>query len=194
MTGGVSCVGDEMARTALYEAANAVLSRVTRFSALKRWGMDVAKRRGTKRAKVALARKIGVDSASDVDGRHEFPLDEGGVEGAARRATPDRTRKRFRSGPEQEPLHPRSRRRDDGAGEAVSTRSGRHQTDHASLDRLAVSSDGMMWRPCASTTDGSKRPAAKTTETDSRAPRSLRRNDGRARAARRRLEKLIRGT
>lgn len=60
VTGGVSCVGDEMARTALYEAANAVLSRVTRFSALKRWGMDVAKRRGTKRAKVALARKIGV--------------------------------------------------------------------------------------------------------------------------------------
>jgi transposase len=60
VTGGVSCVGDEMARTALYEAANAVLSRVTRFSALKRWGIDVAKRRGAKRAKVALARKIGV--------------------------------------------------------------------------------------------------------------------------------------
>ena len=60
VTGGVSCGGDEMARTALYEAANAVLSRVTRFSALKRWGMDVAKRRGTKRAKEALARKLGV--------------------------------------------------------------------------------------------------------------------------------------
>jgi transposase len=60
VTGGVSCVGDEMARTALYEAANVLLSRVTRFSALKRWGMDVAKRRGMKRAKVALARKIGV--------------------------------------------------------------------------------------------------------------------------------------
>jgi transposase len=60
VTGGLSCVGDEMARTPLYEAANAVLSRVTRFSALKRWGMDVAKRRGTKRAKVAMARKLGV--------------------------------------------------------------------------------------------------------------------------------------
>ena len=60
VTGGVTCVGDEMVRTALYEAANALLSRVTRFSALKRWGMDVAKRRGMKRAKVALARKIGV--------------------------------------------------------------------------------------------------------------------------------------
>jgi transposase len=60
VTGGVTRIGDEMVHTALYEAANALLSRVTRFSALKRWGMDVAKRRGTKRAKVALARKIGV--------------------------------------------------------------------------------------------------------------------------------------
>ena len=60
MSGGISRVGDEMVRTALYEAANAVLSRVTRFSALKRWAMEVAKRRGMKRAKVALARKIGV--------------------------------------------------------------------------------------------------------------------------------------
>jgi len=49
--------GDEMVRTALYEAANVLLSRITRFSKLKRWGMDVAKRRGSKRAKVALARK-----------------------------------------------------------------------------------------------------------------------------------------
>ncbi|HUZ92247.1 MAG TPA: IS110 family transposase [Methylocella sp.] len=60
VTGGVTRVGDEMARTALYEAANVLLSRVTRFSALKRWGVEVAKRRGMKRAKVALARKIGV--------------------------------------------------------------------------------------------------------------------------------------
>ena len=46
--------------TALYEAANVLLARITRFSKLKRWGMDVAKRRGSKRAKVALARKIAV--------------------------------------------------------------------------------------------------------------------------------------
>jgi transposase len=60
VTGGISRVGDAMVRTALYEAANILLSRVTRFSALKRWGLDIAKRRGLKRAKVALARKIGV--------------------------------------------------------------------------------------------------------------------------------------
>ena len=60
VTGGITRTGDEMVRTALYEAANVLLSRITRFSKLKRWGMDIAKRRGSKRAKVALARKIGI--------------------------------------------------------------------------------------------------------------------------------------
>ena len=60
VTGGISRVGDEMVRTARYEAANALLSRTTRFSALKRWGLDVAKRRGLKRAKVAVARRLAV--------------------------------------------------------------------------------------------------------------------------------------
>src|SRR3954463_14764921 len=46
VVGGISKVGDAMVRTALYEAANAVLSRPTRFSTLKRWAMDVARRRG----------------------------------------------------------------------------------------------------------------------------------------------------
>ena len=58
MTGGISRVGDEMVRTALYEAANVLLSGVTRFSALKRWGLEVAKRRALKGAKVAVARKL----------------------------------------------------------------------------------------------------------------------------------------
>jgi transposase len=59
VTGGISKVGDAMVRTALYEAASAVLSRPIRFLALKRWAMDVGKCRGLKRAKVALARKLG---------------------------------------------------------------------------------------------------------------------------------------
>jgi transposase len=58
--GGISRVGDAMARTALFEAAHIMLTRATRFSALKRWAMGVAKRRGMKRAKVALARKLAV--------------------------------------------------------------------------------------------------------------------------------------
>src|SRR3954471_23513584 len=45
VSGGITRTGDEMVRTALYEAANVLLSRITRFSKLKRWGMDVAKRR-----------------------------------------------------------------------------------------------------------------------------------------------------
>src|SRR5246500_2003441 len=60
VTGGITLAGDEIVRTVLYEAANGLLSRITRFSKLKRWGMDVAKRRGSKRAKVALARKLAV--------------------------------------------------------------------------------------------------------------------------------------
>ena len=60
ITGGITRVGDEMVRTALYEAANILFSPRTRFSALKRWGLEVAKRRGNKRAKVAVARKLAV--------------------------------------------------------------------------------------------------------------------------------------
>lgn len=49
-----------MMRTTLYEAANIVLSPTTRWSRLKAWGMQVARRRGRKRAKVALARRLDV--------------------------------------------------------------------------------------------------------------------------------------
>src|SRR3954454_13128446 len=53
ITGAVSRVGDVMVRTALYEeAAHILLTRAVRFSALKRWALEVAKRRGMKRAKV----------------------------------------------------------------------------------------------------------------------------------------------
>jgi transposase len=58
--GGVTKVGDAMVRAALYEAAHSMLTRATRFSSLKRWALDVAQRRGMRRAKVALARKLGV--------------------------------------------------------------------------------------------------------------------------------------
>ncbi len=60
VTGAISKVGDALVRTALYEAAHIMLTRSGRFSALKRWALAVAKRRGMKRAKVALARKLAV--------------------------------------------------------------------------------------------------------------------------------------
>ena len=56
--GAISKVGDAMVRTALYEAAHVMLTRSTRVSALKCWALQVARRRGMKRAKVALARKL----------------------------------------------------------------------------------------------------------------------------------------
>ena len=49
-----------MARSMLFEAANAMLTRSTRSSALKAWAMRIAGRGGTKKAKVALARKLAV--------------------------------------------------------------------------------------------------------------------------------------
>jgi transposase len=58
VTGGISKAGDGMARAVLYEAANVMLTRAGKFSALKRWALEVAKRRGMRRAKVALARKL----------------------------------------------------------------------------------------------------------------------------------------
>ena len=56
--GGISRCGDELARTALHEAAHSLLVRSRKWSALRAWGMRVAKRRGMARARVAVARKL----------------------------------------------------------------------------------------------------------------------------------------
>ena len=58
--GRISRCGDELARTALYEAAHSLLIRTSKWSALRAWGMAVAKRRGMARARVAVARKLAV--------------------------------------------------------------------------------------------------------------------------------------
>ena len=58
--GRISKVGDAMVRTALFEAANVMLTRTVRFSTLKAWALRVAGRHGAKKAKVALARKLAV--------------------------------------------------------------------------------------------------------------------------------------
>jgi transposase len=60
VTGSISKVGDRMVRTALYEAASVMLTRTVRMSPLKSWAMAVARRRGAKKARVALARKLAV--------------------------------------------------------------------------------------------------------------------------------------
>lgn len=58
--GPISKAGDEMVRQALYQAAHTLLTRVQRWSALKAWGIQVAKRRGLRRATVAVARKLAI--------------------------------------------------------------------------------------------------------------------------------------
>ena len=60
VVGGITKVGDTMVRAALYEAAHIMLTRSGRCSSLKRWALAVAGRRGMKRARVALARKLSV--------------------------------------------------------------------------------------------------------------------------------------
>jgi transposase len=59
-TGRISKVGDKSVRTALYQAAHIILTRPVKASALKTWAMQLAKRIGMAKAKVALARKLAV--------------------------------------------------------------------------------------------------------------------------------------
>ncbi|WP_441256366.1 IS110 family transposase [Bradyrhizobium sp. 482_C4_N1_1] len=58
--GAISRCGDVMLSTILYQAALALLTRTKRWSALKAWGVRVAKRRGLRRAVVAVARKLAI--------------------------------------------------------------------------------------------------------------------------------------
>ena len=57
--GRISRCGDEMMRTMLYEAAQAMM-RSKKWSWLKAWAMQIARRRGMKKAIVALARRLAV--------------------------------------------------------------------------------------------------------------------------------------
>jgi transposase len=58
--GRISHCGDGMMRTLLYEAAQVMLTRTIKWSWLKAWAMNVAKRRGKQKAIVALARRLAV--------------------------------------------------------------------------------------------------------------------------------------
>jgi transposase len=57
--GRISRRGDEMMRVMLYEAAQSML-RSKKWSWLKAWAMQIARRRGIKKAIVALARRLAV--------------------------------------------------------------------------------------------------------------------------------------
>jgi transposase len=59
-SGAISRCGDEMMRMMLYEAAQSMLMRSTKWSWLKAWAMKIARHRGMKKAIVALARRLAV--------------------------------------------------------------------------------------------------------------------------------------
>jgi transposase len=58
--GHISKCGDSMMRSYLYEAAGSLLTVSKKWSALKAWGLRIAKRSGMSKAKVAVARKLAV--------------------------------------------------------------------------------------------------------------------------------------
>ena len=70
-----------MMRALLYEAAQVLLTRVQKWSWLKAWAVNVARRRGLQKAIVALARRLGCDHAPPLERRRRVPLDEGECHG-----------------------------------------------------------------------------------------------------------------
>ena len=58
--GGITKCGDVMLRGNLYQASLALLTRTQKYSALKAWGMAIAKRRGLNRAIIAVSRKLAI--------------------------------------------------------------------------------------------------------------------------------------
>ena len=58
--GRISKRGDKQLRHALYEAANSILGRLKRPCALREWGLALAEKKGPKRARVAVARKLAM--------------------------------------------------------------------------------------------------------------------------------------
>jgi transposase len=59
-SGRISRCGDALVRTLMYEAAVVILTRVKRGSRLKEWALAIARRSGSGKARVALARKLTV--------------------------------------------------------------------------------------------------------------------------------------
>jgi len=59
-TGRITKQGDSMVRKLLYEAANSILTRSRANFALKSWALKISRRRGLKKARVALARRLAV--------------------------------------------------------------------------------------------------------------------------------------
>jgi transposase len=57
---GISKCGDVAMRSVLYQAGLALLTRSTKHSSIRAWGLALAKRRGLRRAIIAVARKLAI--------------------------------------------------------------------------------------------------------------------------------------
>ena len=80
-SGRISRCGDRLLRSCLSEAAGVVPHRVSRWSALKARGTRLARRIGTEKATVAVARKLSVIP-------HRMPRDGSEFRRSAREAQP----------------------------------------------------------------------------------------------------------
>jgi transposase len=60
LAGRISKAGDRAARSLLFEAANALMTRVRHESSLRTWGLKLSAKIGSRRAKTAVARKLAV--------------------------------------------------------------------------------------------------------------------------------------
>lgn len=60
IAGRISKAGDRDARSLLFEAANALMTRVRVDSALRQWGQQLVARVGSRKAKTAVARKLAI--------------------------------------------------------------------------------------------------------------------------------------
>ena len=60
VAGRISKAGDRQTRSLLFEAANALITRVRTDNALRRWGQQLGARFGARKTKVAVARKLEV--------------------------------------------------------------------------------------------------------------------------------------
>ena len=60
ISGHISRAGDPNVRATLYNAAHSLMTRSAEYSSLKVWGMQLARKRGHRRAVIAVARKLAV--------------------------------------------------------------------------------------------------------------------------------------
>ena len=142
VTGRISKIGDGGVRTALYEAANVILTRPVKGSTLKSWGMRLVARAGMRKAKVALARKLAVVLHRMLADGTEFYRRQSGRCGPLTRGD-----NRF-GWIQNRPPGARSRRRDDGLGQTDDISAGHCYC--ALLDwPTCSSSDPIRWRPGA---------------------------------------------